>query len=294
MYYSHEKMLIFSGRAQEDETAEEFLEALKKLATEAGLEESSKLYEGRIVSHFIDGVKYPAIRDKLRAMKNTPTLEELGIMCKDTLSVFDRLSKWNIDHVYGKIFLSLDDKSLKNCLKVCQDWRRIIERINPAKPVNGFMIYMKENEGSGLSGKDVRMIWQKFPPLTEQALTEKANCEVRAQEMNKCYMRMYPHRNPNMGNGSPNAKRRKCTGNQASSWDANTDTDEDQAAAVDWMIALMGEGFEYKTLLAPHPPHLAAVGLKLHIKKVLNMPQSPEQAMEVQRILKDNPALSQE
>ena len=207
------KLNTFCGRGQEDETAGEFLEALKKLATEAGLEESGGWYEVHIVSRFVAGVKYPAIQDKLRVMENMPSLEELGNMCKDTRSVFDGLSQRNIDHVYEKIFFSLDDKSFKNCLKVCQDWRTIIERIKPAKPVNGFMIFVKEmmkSPATGLTNQDYfrRSLLRSWQRCSHE---DQAKYEERAQDMRQCYIQMYPHWNAR-GNCSPKKRKREEEG----------------------------------------------------------------------------------
>ena len=211
------KLNNFKKRRQQDETAGQFLQALKNLATK----ESGGCYEVQVVKQFKRGVKYPDIKDKLRVMKNIPSLAELEYMCTNTPSLFDGLSRYSIDLVYEKVFLSLDEISLKNCLKVCQKWRRIIERIKPAKPVDGFTIYAYEMREMAITREVLQNRFEEEPEVQEK-------CEERAQEMTKCYLQMYP----------------KLKGCQFSSVENG-----DHVSAVDWMLALLGETFPYKPIL---------------------------------------------
>ena len=215
------KLNTFKKRSQKDETAGQYLKALKNLATEVGQKDSGGWYEVQVVRRFIRGVKYPEIKEKLRVMKNIPSLRDLEYMCRHTPSVFDRLSGWSIDHIYGKIFFSLDEKSLKDCLKVCQDWRTIIERIKPSEPVDGLMIYTKEMREMTITKEELRKKYEE-----EHEVQEK--CEERALEMRQCYLQMY----------------QKIKGSLSSRVE-----NDDHVAAVDWMLALMGEAFLYESIL---------------------------------------------
>ena len=207
----------FQNRRQKDESAGQYLKALKNLASENGQEDSGGCYEVKVVRRFKRGVKYPEIKAKLRAMKNIPSLGDLEYMCRHTPSLFDRLAKWNMDHIYGKIFFSLDEKSLKYCLKVCPDWRRIIERIKPAQPVDGFMVYAKEMREVAIAKEELRKRYEG-----EHEAQEK--CEERALQMNQCYLNI-------KGSISSRAE------------------NDDHVAAVDWMLALLGENFLYEKIL---------------------------------------------
>ena len=75
--------------------------------------------------------------------------------------------------------------------------------------------------------------------------------------------------------------------NEVSGWKASTDDNDDHAAAaVDWMITLMGEAFNYEPLI----PSAIQLALKQLIQ-TLKSPPSQEQRKQVLSILWGNPSL---
>ena len=56
-------------------------------------------------------------------METSPSIEDLEKIC--STSGFDLLLRRNVQHIWEKIFLSLDYDSFKNCLAVCRAWSNI-------------------------------------------------------------------------------------------------------------------------------------------------------------------------
>ena len=131
------QLLAFLSRTQiETETATSFLLNLLEMACEAEI--ASKKH---IMCQFIIGCRNVALRSKLQSMKELPSLSELRSLCNEyemgnndfigsgiemphQKSAFDMLFERNVVHILERIFLSLDYKTLKNCIQVCKQWNQ--------------------------------------------------------------------------------------------------------------------------------------------------------------------------
>ena len=120
-------MLEFYVREQtEQENAGRYLEDIKNLAIEAGLNEDETIYERYVVNRFLDGIRYPEFKKKVLAVSKNPSVEDLENI-SNTCNV-DLLLRRNVQHIWEKIFLSLDYESFKNCYRVCKSWYDILTR----------------------------------------------------------------------------------------------------------------------------------------------------------------------
>ena len=61
-------------------------------------------------------------------------------------SAFDKLFSWNVPHILEKIFFSLDYKSFKTCMEVCQTWKDLLESASYQNRFDQLLIQKKNNE----------------------------------------------------------------------------------------------------------------------------------------------------
>ena len=119
--WRNRKLLAFYNRNQgESEHEGKYLEAIKNLAFEAGFKEDSKMFKSYIVNRFLDGVHDAALKSKILAQNSNPSLEDLDSICNT--NGFDLLLSRNVEHIWERIFLSLDYHSFKRCHSVCRAW----------------------------------------------------------------------------------------------------------------------------------------------------------------------------
>ena len=126
------QFLAFICRTQEEnESVAMYLESLKKLACEGGVEDKKHVFH-----QFCMGTRDNSFLDKLDSMQVLPNfaLKNLELLCfhEDGNSTpqnhcaFDMIFEKNVIHIHEKIFLSLDIKSFKNCLRVCKQWNQLL------------------------------------------------------------------------------------------------------------------------------------------------------------------------
>ena len=60
-------------------------------------------------------------------LRLTLTTQRTYVMASVNVCAFDTLLKQNVPHIFEMIFLSLDYKSLKACLLVCDTWYRLLK-----------------------------------------------------------------------------------------------------------------------------------------------------------------------
>ena len=122
--WRNEKFLELCNRKQREMEHEgKYLETVKKMAIKAGFKEGSKLFESYVTNRFIDGIHDTGLKVRILNMKRNPLIEDLENICNT--SGFDFLLRRNVQHIWEKIFLSLDYESFKKCLAVCQAWNDI-------------------------------------------------------------------------------------------------------------------------------------------------------------------------
>ena len=127
LLWRNEKLLEFCNRKQRVMEHEgKYLEAIKNMAIEAGFKEGSKLFERNVTNRFIDGIHDTELKSRILNMKRNPSIEDLQNTCNT--SGFDLLLRRNVQHIWEKIFLSLDYESFKKCLTVCQAWNGIFTK----------------------------------------------------------------------------------------------------------------------------------------------------------------------
>ena len=142
--WRNQKLLEFYNRKQmETEHEGKYLENIKKMAIEAGFKESSKLFESYVTNRFLDGIHDSELKGRILAVNTNPSMTDLENICNT--SGFDLLLRLNVQHVWEKIFLSLDYDSFKKCFTVCQAWNDFLTKesfVVKAKSTFGAKMWM--------------------------------------------------------------------------------------------------------------------------------------------------------
>ena len=115
---------FFCRQQNGTETSSDYLGNVKKLAVEAGLNVCGQLYDRLIVGQVLKGMSDSSSREKILSKTKNPRVEDLD--ASFNFCGFDLLLRMNVQHIWEKIFLSLNYESFKNCFKVSQAWNRVI------------------------------------------------------------------------------------------------------------------------------------------------------------------------
>ena len=142
--WRNEKLLeVYNRKQGETEHEGKYLETIKNLSIRAGFKEGSKQFESLVTNRFIDGIHDSVLRDKIMSIKKHPSTEDLENICN--ISGFDLLLRRNVNHIWEKIFLSLDYESFKKCLSVSKGWNNILTSesfVEKAKSTYAAQIWM--------------------------------------------------------------------------------------------------------------------------------------------------------
>ena len=144
----------FFRRCQNDnETFKEYIDNVKKLASEAGLNKCERLFDRYVVARVLAGVTDSGLRYEILSKSKDPNLKDLEEISntretetsteitnpivdiatassgsgKNDGNAFDLLLQRNVPHIWEKIFLSLDYASFRNCLRLSHKFKNVLE-----------------------------------------------------------------------------------------------------------------------------------------------------------------------